>query len=196
MSYIKVYKYQESELINFEMKLVVISILSAWVCVCTCVLIHTVICSMRTALVASVSCSRLFMCSILRVAVVSFWLSSSMVGSTVHTNGSREQTKVVCKLNDRVVWKSEGKTWKESRLDYTESPSKINKNFLKNVYFLVATKISVISVYNEVLFRPLSEFPLLEPNKNGKRMSNQHSFWSSCFDFWDRWSTVHAAFIK
>lgn len=34
--------------------------------------IHTVICSMRTALVASVSCRRLFICSILRVAVLSF----------------------------------------------------------------------------------------------------------------------------
>lgn len=63
-----------------------------------CVDIHTVICSMRTALVASVSCRRLFMCSILRVAVLSFWLSSSLVGSTVHTNGSRDQTKDTHKL--------------------------------------------------------------------------------------------------
>lgn len=39
---------------------------------CVPLCIHTVICSMRTALVASVSCSRLFMCSILRVAVFSF----------------------------------------------------------------------------------------------------------------------------
>lgn len=33
----KVYKYQGSELINFEIKLVVISVLSAWMCVCVCV---------------------------------------------------------------------------------------------------------------------------------------------------------------
>lgn len=45
---------------------------------------------MRTALVASVSCNRLFMCSILRVAVFNFWVSSSLVGSTFHTNGSKE----------------------------------------------------------------------------------------------------------
>lgn len=54
--------------------------------------IHTVICSMRIALVASVSCSRLFMCSMLRVVVFSFSLNSSLVGSTVHTNGSRDIT--------------------------------------------------------------------------------------------------------
>lgn len=54
--------------------------------------IRTVICSMRTALVASVSCRRPFMCSMLRLAVLSFSISSPLVGSTVHTKGSGDAT--------------------------------------------------------------------------------------------------------
>ena len=62
--------------------------------------IHTVTCSMRTALVASVSCSRLFICSILRAAVVSCWLNSCLVGSTVHTNGSGSITEIIEQFNN------------------------------------------------------------------------------------------------
>lgn len=53
---------------------------------------------MRTALVASVSCNRLFMCSILRVAVFNFWVSSFVVGSTFHTNGSKEKRQTEIKI--------------------------------------------------------------------------------------------------
>lgn len=48
----------------------------------------TLICSIRIALVASLSCNRLFMCSMLRVAVFSLLVSSSFVGSTCQTKGS------------------------------------------------------------------------------------------------------------
>lgn len=81
---------------------------------CVLLCIHTVICSMRTALVASVSCNRLFMCSILRVAVFSFCVSSSLVGSTFHTNGSKEKAKLClrCSTNQGLTdTRLAGKKW-------------------------------------------------------------------------------------